>query len=271
MLAMSFTNKATKKNIIVIQPVGNTISSTTLSESARIISNRLKDFGIDKTEVTVIPENNQIKIIEVNDSDTIMAKKLITNQGRIEFCKPYNIEDLRNLLKNDNRLFNLFNEETVYDSDIKIGCIPLSKKEKINEYLNTTGNDKKCRYVWSNVSDSAEVCMYALKSEFDKESLLTGNDLDSVKVNRNKSSKYWYIDFSFKKTAIKVWSDITKQNIGNSIAIVVDDHVICSPVINTIIESGKCSITGTFSEQEVKLFAAFGNYGELPVSFCVVK
>ena len=270
-MTMSFTNKATEKNSIVIQSVDNKISSTTLSESAKIISNRLKDFGIDKTEVTVVPADNQIKIVGINDSDMITVKNLITQKGRIEFYRAYNHSELLELLQGDNQLFSFFNERKVYGSDTRIGCISLSEKGKVNEYLNTTGHNKKCLYVWSNLSDSSEVCLYALRLEHSKGYLLAGNDLDSVKVNRDKLSKYWYIDFTFKKPVVKVWSDITKQNIGNSIAIVVDDHVICAPVINSTIESGKCSITGNFTEHEVKLFAAYGNYGELPVSFYVVK
>ena len=64
---------------------------------------------------------------------------------------------------------------------------------------------------------------------------------------------------------------ITKQNVNNSIAIVIDNQVICSPVIRAAIENGKCMITGNFTETEVKLFAAFGSHGELPVTFKVIK
>jgi preprotein translocase subunit SecD len=115
------------------------------------------------------------------------------------------------------------------------------------------------------------VYLYALKLETGKRAVLKGHDIDSIRCIQEKTSKYWYIDFSFKKSAIKLWSTITRQNIGNAIAITVDNHVICAPVINSVIEGGKCSVTGNFTEADVKQFASFVHYGELPAGFQVVK
>jgi preprotein translocase subunit SecD len=157
------------------------------------------------------------------------------------------------------------------DSNPWIGCTSLSKINTVNEYLNSKGKPQHCRFVWSDFNDSTKVCLYALKLGRDKGSLLSGNDFDSAKSIQDKPSKYWHVDFSFKKPVIKVWSAITKQNIGKSIAIVIDNRVICAPVIRSGIDNGKCQITGNFTESEVKLFAAIGNYGELPVSFTVIK
>jgi len=68
-----------------------------------------------------------------------------------------------------------------------------------------------------------------------------------------------------------LWANITKQNIGYPIAIVLDNKLLCAPVVNQTIESGKSQIAGNFTESEVKLIAALGNNGELPVSFEVLK
>ena len=271
MIAMSFTNKATKKNIILIQASDNHITSTTLSESARIISARLKDCSPDKFEISVIPDKNQIQVKGMNERDIRSIENLITKKGRIEFYIAYNQVELSEMLKGDRRLFSLLNTMEVKHSDSRVGCTSISKTGKINQFINSKESVKNCRFVWSDFSDSANVCLYALKTEQNKGPLLTGNDFESVTFNKEKAFNNWYTEFSFKKPAAKVWSEITKQNINNSVAIVIDNRVICSPVIRSGIENGKCMITGNFTEQDVKLFAAFGSHGELPATFEVVK
>jgi preprotein translocase subunit SecD len=271
MIAMSFTNKATKNNVILIQAVDNQLTSTALSESANIISARLKDFSTDKSVVTVIPDKHQIQVEGINDKDIKSVENLITQKGRIEFYVAYNQVELLGLLKGDMHLFSLLNTMEVKNSYSSVGCTSISKMDEINQYINSKESVKNCRFVWSDFSDSTNICLLALKTQGNKESLLTGNDIESVTFNKVNAKNYWYTEFSFKKPAVKVWSEITKQNINHSVAIVIDNHVICYPVIRSVIENGKCEITGNFTETDVKLFAAFGSHGELPATYVVVK
>ena len=271
MIALSFTHKATEKNIILIQASDNHIALATLSKSANIISARLKDFSNDKFEVTVIPEKNRIQVEGMNNRDISAIENLLTKKGRIEFYIAYNQVELLEIVKGDRHLFSLLNTKEVRESDSRVGCTSISKTGKINQFINSKVSVKNCRFVWSDFSDSTNVCLYALKTNLNKGALLTGADIESVTFNKEKTFKNWYTEFSFKKPAVKVWSEITKQNVNNSIAIVIDNQVICSPVIRAAIENGKCMITGNFTETEVKLFAAFGSHGELPVTFKVIK
>ena len=271
MTALSFTHKANKKNNILIQASDNQITSTTLSESASIISARLKDFSTDKFEVTVIPDKNRIQVEGINDGDISYVENLITKKGRIEFFIAYNQDELSEILKGDRRLFLLLNTTEIKNSDFRVGCTSMSKTEKVNQFIKSKESVKNCRFVWSNFSDSANVCLYALKTEQNKGPLLTGIDIESVTFNKEKKFNSWYTEFSFKKPAVKVWSDLTRVNINKSVAIGIDNHVICSPIIRSVIENGKCMITGNFTKTDVKLFAAFGSHGELPATFEVVK
>jgi len=271
MIAMSFTNKATNKNIILIQTVDNQLTSTALTESANIITSRLKDFSTDKSVVTVIPDKHQIQIEGINETDIKSVENLITQKGRIEFFIAYNQVELKGLLKGDMHLFSLINTMEVKNSYSSVGCTSISKMDKVNQFINSKESVKNCRFVWSDLNDSTNVCLLALKTQGNKESLLTGNDIESVTFNKVNAKNSWYTEFSFKKPTAKIWSELTKQNINHSVAIVIDNHVICYPVIRSVIENGKCMITGNFTETDVKLFAAFGSHGELPATFEVVK
>jgi len=269
--SMGFTNKANDKNTILIQAADSKISSITLSESADIITARLKEFSTDKFTVTVIPDKNQIQVAGINARDITIVESLMTRKGRIEFYRAYNQVELSGVLKDDHQLFSILNTFDLKNSESKVGCTSFSRVDMVNQFINLKEPMKSCRFVWSDFSDSTNVCLYGLKMEPDKGALLTGNDLESVSYKQGKASKYWSIEFSFKKPVVKLWSDITKQNINHAMAIVINDQVICTPVIRSVIESGKCSITGNFTENDVKLFKAFGKHGELPAVFKVVR
>src|ERR1035437_1287750 len=152
MIAMSFTNKASKKNVILIQAIDNQVTSSALSESANIISARLKDFSIDKSVVTVIPDKHQIQVEGINDSDIKSVENLITQKGRIEFFIAYNQVELKGLLKGDMHLFSLINTMEVKNSYSSVGCTSISKMDKVNQFINSKESVKNCRFVWSDLN-----------------------------------------------------------------------------------------------------------------------
>lgn len=61
------------------------------------------------------------------------------------------------------------------------------------------------------------------------------------------------------------WKRITANNIGESIAIVLDDNVFSYPVVQSEIEGGKSTISGNFSKNEANDLAGILNSGSLPV------
>jgi len=270
-MVMGFTNKVNTNYSILIQSTDKKVSNLALTQSAKIISARLKEFSSEKFELSVIPEKNQIQVLFTGNWNLKVAEKLLTQNGKIGLYKTYNRITLAELLKDDQHLFSLLNSNGTNTSDAKIGCCKVSETVKVNDYLNSLGLNKTCKFAWSQPSDSSTICLYALQMEKDKGSLLSGSDMGNMKSGLDKDSKTYYIGFSFKKPAIALWADITKQNIGNPIAIVLDDTVLYAPILRSAIENGKCSITGDFTETELKLIATLGNNGELPVSFKVIE
>ncbi len=268
-MVMSFTDKTNPKTSILIQSDDSKISSLSLSQSATIISNRLKDFSSEKFEITIIPEKNQIQVTLMNDQDLKTIENLMIQKGTLAFYETYNHKSLAELLKGNDHLFSLFT--TANKSSAEIGCTSSMEVEKINDYLNTLGLDQKCKFAWSQHLDSSEVCLYALKTNGDKAALLSGADIESVKSNQDKASKNNEIEIRFKKSSVELWAKVTKHNINNAIAIVLDNNVIAAPVVCSEIAGGHSTITGNYTQAEVRYIAAIGNNGELPVSFKILK
>ncbi len=67
------------------------------------------------------------------------------------------------------------------------------------------------------------------------------------------------------------WSQITKQNVGRGVAIVLDDAVYSAPRILTQIDGGNSQITGNFTIEDTKDLANTLNSGKMPAPTRIVQ
>src|SRR5690606_364205 len=67
------------------------------------------------------------------------------------------------------------------------------------------------------------------------------------------------------------WSRITEENVGNSIAIVLDNMVYSAPNINEKISGGSSQISGNFTLEEARDLANILQAGSLPASSKIVQ
>lgn len=86
----------------------------------------------------------------------------------------------------------------------------------------------------------------------DKKPLLDQKSVKSAAVEKDKRQPFFNIAITFTDEGKKLLAEITRQNIGKRIAIVVDGRVYADPRIMTAITGGKAEIAGNFSEQEAK-------------------
>lgn len=271
LIATGFTSKPPTSHTILIQSTDNKISSVALSQSADIISRRLKSYSSGKFDVKIFTDMNQIQVILHDNQDLKVLEKLILQKGVIEFFETYDFQSLNKLLKGDSTLRKLLHNRAPINSSPNLGRIPTSEMQGVNEYLSITRLDDRCRFAWSHLFDDTNICLYALKTDDASRIALTDSDIQSLEAKYDSIWHKDYIDFRFKKPAVKVWADATKRNLSKAIAMVMDNNVIFAPTVNEEITGGNCSISGDFTPEELRYIAAVGSSGALPVSFVVVK
>jgi len=265
-LASGFTNYSdSQKHTILIQSSEKIVSSDMLSMSAEIISQRLKDFNEGKFDISVIPENKQIEVKLTGDWDLQATKSLVIHKGMIEFYETYDHDGLNELLKGNDFLFSLVNKSEHDNSGTKIGCTSASEAINVNDYLKSMGLEKKCKFAWTQDFDKADVCLYALKIDGQNSPIITGNDVESAKYDKDK------ISIKLKENAAELFSEATKRNLNNVIAMVLDGNVISAPKVMSAIEQGEIEISGRFTKTQAGYIASILNNGVLPVSFNVVE
>lgn len=74
-----------------------------------------------------------------------------------------------------------------------------------------------------------------------------------------------YIVLTFNEEGKQLFADITRDNIGNILAIFLDGTPISTPVIQSEIPDGQAVITGAGTAEEVRDLARNLNFGALPV------
>jgi len=78
------------------------------------------------------------------------------------------------------------------------------------------------------------------------------------------------VSMTMNSTGAKVWARLTKDNVGKSIAIVLDGYVRSYPNVNGEITGGRSSITGLESVEEAKDLANILKSGKMPAPALII-
>ncbi|HZL09384.1 MAG TPA: protein translocase subunit SecDF [Prolixibacteraceae bacterium] len=79
------------------------------------------------------------------------------------------------------------------------------------------------------------------------------------------------VSMSMNAEGAKVWARMTKENVGKSIAIVLDNYVFSYPNVNGEISGGRSSITGLESVEEAKDLANILKSGKMPAPARIIE
>ena len=131
------------------------------------------------------------------------------------------------------------------------------------------------KFLWSAKADDhfgGDVyVLYAIKiTTRDGSALLDGGCISDARqdfstVGGNE------ISMTMNSEGAREWKRITGENVGNCIAIVLDDQVYSAPRVNGEIAGGRSSITGDFSLEEAKDLANILKSGKLPAPAVIVQ
>ena len=94
---------------------------------------------------------------------------------------------------------------------------------------------------------------------------LSGKHLKRSTVDFDTVSGTPQVNLEFNSEGADLFAQLTRENIGNRIAIYLDDVPISAPVVNAEITNGRAVITGGFALDEAKALARRLNAGALPV------
>lgn len=100
---------------------------------------------------------------------------------------------------------------------------------------------------------------------------LAGNVITDARDEISQFTSACTVSMTMNPEGAKTWARLTKENIGRSIAIVLDDMVYSFPNVNTEITGGRSEISGNFTPQEAKDLANVLKSGKMPAPSRIIQ
>ena len=258
-----------------------------LLSSTEIIRNRIDAMGVTEPVIQT-KGNNQIVIEIAGIQDTSRAESLIKNTGKLEFklvkdnYKAWS-KKLNQLtgFSDLSKYIYIFNGNTMLEFNAAPSSTILPYTFVPNEFVNDFNkifiNNKNFVYLidseflWGKPNQEFEgfTQLFFLNKYVE----LSGSELKNPRAQQfpieDMNSGQWYISLEFENP--RDFEEITDDNKGKFLAIVLDNEVKMAPRINQKISGGKAQITGNFSKNEAKDIEAILIAGELPSKISVAS
>ncbi len=154
-------------------------------------------------------------------------------------------------------------------------------RDEIDEILKRSdimdGNifPKDLRFMWgANPEDIGDgkkgYVLYAVRIPEGGKAMVGGEDVKSAVRSFNQQSLETTVSVTMSIEGTQKWAEMTRKNVGRSVAITMDNVVYSAPVVKDAITGGNTEISGNFSIEEADDLSGLLNGGSLPAP-CVIK
>ena len=159
-------------------------------------------------------------------------------------------------------------------------------REKVEEYLampqvqEVLPRDVKFRWTVNPVtfgskSEGTATEFYqliALKiTNRDGKAPLAGDVIVDARQDYSQTGQGAEVNMTMNPEGARIWARLTKENVGRSVAVVLDDYVYSFPTVNQEITGGRSNITGNFTVEEAKDLANVLKSGKMPAPAYIVQ
>ncbi len=100
---------------------------------------------------------------------------------------------------------------------------------------------------------------------------LTGRYLKRATLEFDQNTREPRVSLQFDETGTKLFAEITKANVGKTVAIYLDGAPVSIPRVSEEIPNGQAVISGSFTPTEAKLLVGRLNSGALPVPITLLS
>ena len=161
-----------------------------------------------------------------------------------------------------------------------VGSSLIKDTSKVNSYLNDADvlalipNElRNAKFLWEAKpfdENNERLRLIAIKSNREDKAKLSGD----VIVDANQDIDQFgnpQISMRMNRSGSRLWQKITRENIGSSVAVVLDDYVYSFPVVNAEISGGSSVISGNFTLDEAQDLANILKAGKLPAPARIIQ
>lgn len=157
-----------------------------------------------------------------------------------------------------------------------VGYAAIKDTARINRMLNQVKNmfPRNLQLAWTikPEKESPEVLqLMALRStNRENTAALFGDVIVDARQDYNQNGTV-EVSMTMNNTGAKVWKNLTHDNVGKQVAIVLDGYVYSAPNVNDEIPNGRSSISGNFTVEEAQDLGNVLKAGKLPAPARIVQ
>lgn len=159
-----------------------------------------------------------------------------------------------------------------------VGSVHYTDTARVNAMLSSTvakqvlPRDLRLKWTVKAIDEADSYYqLVALKAQRDGRASLEGDVITDARADFSQLSAYANVSMSMNAEGAKAWQRITRDNIGKSIAIVLDGYVYSFPTVQNEIAGGDSKITGNFTVEEAKDLANTLKSGKMPAPARIIQ
>jgi len=217
------------------------IKESSVEQALETIRNRVDEFGV--TEPTIHTQSgNEIVIQLPGIKDTKRAIELVGKTAILEF--------------------KLLDDESPVAAQLPGSILPSEAPKILEQFAGQIPEGDEILFGRERNKETGveTLTVYLMK----KHALLTGEFLTEARVNIDQRYNEPYVSISFDSVGSRLFEQVTANNVKKRLAIILDNNVYSSPVIQEKIAGGNAQISGSFGMQEAKDLAIVLRSGSLP-------
>jgi len=235
----------------------------TMAAAEKVIRRRVDSLGLVQPVVVRQGEDRiRVQMPGVRDPEAVIKTIIKPAQLEFRFLRKTSDEDVIKLFDADK-----YKELCAYIEKNKKLPDPLPVKSdqelpagyllRPGEYSDRSGVDRGlpsvARYQPYLVSERVEITGARLRNAF-------------VSLNQTNLRSPYEIHLEFDRQGAFEFREITRQHVGDYLAIILDDFLYSAPVIQDVISEGRAVITGSFSQTEARDLSLVLKAGALPAN-----
>jgi len=218
--------------------------------------------------------------VEPGDSESSLLSEL--TESAESDTTGADLDDMEDFRK-EFPLFAVLNPSTDQQGQLfpgpSIGLAHSRDTSRVNEYLNREQirsifpRDMMFRWTANAMDEAGNFYrLIALKANTrDGQAPLDGDVITDARQDFDQFGSNPEVSMTMNSEGGKVWQRLTKENIGKSIAIVLDGYVRSFPTVQNEISGGRSSITGLESIEEAKDLANILKSGKMPAPAHIIQ
>ena len=248
------------------------------SELLPMLAQINREFAATAPEAEEAPKAEEVKAEEAPKAESDDLAELLGDSAAVEADQAAQIAEY----KKTNPLFAILNPSInqagqAYRGPV-VGTVHYTDTAKVNAMLNSqiakAVLPRDARFYWTvKAIDEANAYyqLVALKAQRDGRASLEGDVITDARADFSQISAYANVSMSMNAEGAKAWQRITKDNIGKSVAIVLDGYVYSFPTVQNEIAGGNSQITGNFTVEEAKDLANTLKSGKMPAPARIIE